>query len=247
MKHLLTLNLFLVLLATVSLAAEPAQPAAPAPANQPGRIIQTVRPLFPPAMKHNAVRHGSVLMLLEVAPSGQLADVLVTAYTQREFADEALRVARLWQYEAARVDGEPTTTFIPVSIKFELEGVLIVAPRESGPAPSREQPESYAYEAREMQQLDRIPTPVKVVEPVYPQDWARNGVTGKITVDFYIDETGRVRMASCASGTNAQLAGLALGAVRGWEFTPPTSGGRPVLVKARQVFSFVEGAPAKGT
>lgn len=87
---------------------------------------------------------------------------------------------------------------------------------------------------------------MKVVPPSYPQEWASRGLTGPVTVNFYIDETGRVRMASCPAGTNSQLAHPALEAVRGWEFNPPTSGGRPVLVYARQVFNFL-GKPADTT
>jgi TonB family protein len=242
MKTLFTLCSLLFLAPFGMRAAE-----SDAPADGSGRVIQTVQPRFPQSMIHHAVRHGNVRMLLEITPEGRLSDALVTAFTREEFAEEARRVVQLWRYEPARVDGQPVTTIINLSFRFELEGVLIVAPTVSDTAEARARREQFEYEAKELRQIDRIPTPVKVVAPAYSLDLARRGTDGKIAVDFYIDETGHVRMASCPPGTNEQLASLALSAVKGWVFTPPTSSGRPVLVKARQVFDFVPAAAPNGT
>lgn len=244
MKTFLTLCSLLGLLALASRGAEEIVPVSAEPGVNAGRIIQTVRPQFPLVLMRNAVRQGQVLLLLEVAPSGQLADVLVTAYTREEFADEVRRVLPLWRYEPARVAGQPVATIMALSVRFELEGVLITAPQVSDTAEARARHEKFSYEAKNLRQIDRIPTPVKVVAPAYPPEWARRGLSGKIDVNFYIDESGRVRMASCPPGTDDRLAGLALSAVKEWQFTPPSADGRPVLVSARQVFNFVEGAPA---
>ena len=57
-------------------------------------------------------------------------------------------------------------------------------------------PDSEAYSACTLAQLDRIPNPTKIVNPVYPTQMARSSSGGHIHVEFYIDETGRVRMPS---------------------------------------------------
>jgi TonB family protein len=67
---------------------------------------------------------------------------------------------------------------------------------------------------------------------------ARKGVHGRVSVDFYIDETGVVRMPAVSPRDNIELTALSLEALRQWRFEPPTRNGKPVLVKASQVFSF---------
>jgi TonB family protein len=59
-----------------------------------------------------------------------------------------------------------------------------------------------------------------------------------VVVDFYIDETGAVRMPYVTGRPHTLLANLAVDAVRQWKFEPPTRNGTPVLVHARQVFHF---------
>jgi len=64
---------------------------------------------------------------------------------------------------------------------------------------------------------------------------------GKVSVEFYIDETGRVRMPSVDLETNEayeDLSATAIAAVGQWQFEPPTVKGRPVLVVAHQDFTF---------
>ena len=109
-------------------------------------------------------------------------------------------------------------------------------------------PGIYTYSACRLSQLDRIPTPTKVVEPGVPL--AAKNMTEKlvVTVHFYIDEQGRVRMPAVdrASSQSAEpFAAEALAAVTQWQFEPPLSHGRPVLVAARQDFNFTPGKDVK--
>ena len=86
-----------------------------------------------------------------------------------------------------------------------------------------------------MRDFDRIPVPLHTVTPAYPKELAAQG---DVTVEFYIDEQGAVRMPSVIGGPPRLLAELAVDSVRQWKFEPPTSKGRPVLVCVRQVFRF---------
>jgi TonB family protein len=78
------------------------------------------------------------------------------------------------------------------------------------------------------------------VNPVYPNQLAKGG-GGRVSVGFYIDEQGRVRMPSVSIETNEaneELAAAAVTAVSQWQFETPTCKSRPVLVLAQQEFSF---------
>jgi TonB family protein len=66
----------------------------------------------------------------------------------------------------------------------------------------------------------------------------KKGVRGKVTVDFYITEEGVVRLPSVSPYDDSQLTALAIEALRQWKFEPPTRNGKPILVKASQVFNF---------
>jgi outer membrane biosynthesis protein TonB len=67
---------------------------------------------------------------------------------------------------------------------------------------------------------------------------ADKGVKGQVTVEYYIDETGAVRMPAVSADDNPILGALTVIAIGQWKFTPPTSRGKGVLVKASQVFDF---------
>ena len=84
------------------------------------------------------------------------------------------------------------------------------------------------------------------MNPVYPNQLARSSLGGHIHVEFYIDETGRVRMPSVSRETDEAseaLSSAAITAVAQWQFDPPTVKGRAVLVLAQQDFNFKPASP----
>jgi len=241
MKPTATLLTLLGLLAPCLRGTETITASTPDATSRPFRIITAEPAHFPFDMYNRAVRQGTVRLMLDVDATGKLVDLLVTSASQTSFAVEAERVARLWKFEPTVEQGRPIGTLVGVTFNFEVSGVIVTELKYDGASrlAALAGPEKPDYEAVELKQLDRIPTPVKLVSPDYPQEWANRGITGRIVVDFYIDETGKARMASCPAGTDPRLAGIALTAVRHWEFTPPTLKGQPVLVRAQQVFQFL--------
>ena len=60
-----------------------------------------------------------------------------------------------------------------------------------------------------------------------------------VTVEFYIDEQGTVRMAAVPRESAGDVyAAAAVAAVEQWRFEPPLRKGEPVLVLAQQEFKF---------
>ncbi|MFT3782908.1 MAG: TonB family protein [Nibricoccus sp.] len=215
-----------------------ADTTASAPAGEKRfKIIQTAHPLYPTRMLHEGISTGSVRVVLQVNASGQLVDHLFVAYTRRAFADEVLRVVKKWKFEPAYSNGEPVDTVVDLAFNFEVNGVLLVE-RFGCDLPVFDAFREYEYTACNLKNLDQIPTPVNIVNPTYPKDWVDKGIVGKVAIDFYIDETGKVRFAAAPAGSNEMLAGIAVAAVNKWQFAPPTRKGRPVLVHAQQVFDF---------
>lgn len=216
-------------------AAEPVAPLL----NAPWKIHQTSKPIYPPRLMQNAVTHGEARVRVSIDANGKLLDALVLAYTHREFGDEALRAVKAWRYEPGLENGEPIGVVGDITFAFEASGTVAVvnhSPLRDGEI----EPEKSAmtYGAERTQNLDRIPTPTHVVPPIYPKEWSDKGVTGMATVEFYIDESGQARIPVVVSADQPMLGGSAAAAVSQWRFEPPTRHGKPVLVRAQQVFTF---------
>lgn len=234
-----TMKTFLALFSLIMLTSGVAS-AVEKPAAQSGsrfKIIQTTPAVYPIRMLNDGVSSGAARVVLHIDSEGKLADSLVVAYTRRAFAEEVMRVIKRWKFEPAYDKGEAIETVLELTFNFEVNGVLLVQ-RFGVDTSMLELEHGYEYQACSLKKLDRIPTPVSIVSPTYPKEWADQGIAGKVVIDFYIDETGKVRFPAAPDGSNPRLAGIAVAAVSKWQFAPPTRKGQPVLVHAQQIFAF---------
>jgi TonB family protein len=208
---------------------------------QPVRIIQTLEAKFPTEATARGIRTGEVHAVLLVDADGKLADCLVTAYTQPEFAVELLNAVRNWEYEPAMQKGEPASQRIQIIFRFDQRGAIVsmlpamyIAARMNNLVGEKLQPlVSLASE------LDRIPAAIVQVSPVHPGKMrGAAGQNGTAQIDFYIDAEGRPRMPVAMKATHAAYAAAAAEALMQWRFEPPTVGGRPVNVRMVQEFLF---------
>ncbi len=192
---------------------------------------------YPPSMTFEAIYSGEARVAISVDETGKLTDSLVTAYTNRAFADAALAAVKRWRYQPALVDGRPCAARSNIVFEFRDRGVIIQA------LPSaiaryaffRMLDEHFVYQPCLLRDLDKIPVPAKVVPPLVSSIDASK----EITVEFYIDEEGRVRMPAVAKeSVDDVCAAAAVRAVEQWQFEPPLRRGRPVLVLAQQKFNF---------
>ena len=216
-----------------------AQMGSQIPVWQSLKIIQTVEPIFPYLLTQQAVTKGEAHVTINTDADGKLTEWLVVGYSRPEFADAVVAAIKQWKFEPAQLHGIPVGTTIEIFFYFEAKGVVVsttAIDQLEGILAFAEG--RHAYRPCSLRQLDRIPTPLVSVKPLYSDELAKKGVRGKVTVDFYITEKGEVRMPSVSPYDNSQLTALALDALRQWKFEPPTRNGNPVLVKASQVFNF---------
>lgn len=211
------------------------------------RVTKQEVPVFPFELVQLGVREGKALIGFSVDANGQIDECFPIAYTHKEFADVSVAAVRRWKFEPARIGGEPVGASSQVTVNFETQGPTVVS-LTGGEALAlwmnslhRDAP---GYFPRTLRELDRIPTPVATPAPAYSHEFVTRGHVGTVTVDFYIDEAGAVRLPSTESTEDPQLAALAITALRQWKFEPPRCQGRPVLVKASQVFRFLPNADA---
>lgn len=220
---------------------------APAGALVPPQIIQTVEPRYPLDMERIGITSGKVELVVKVDSAGKLEDVLVTAYTKRRFADEATRAVRQWTFEPASDEGTPVGWVRAIEINFIDEGAMVVlngseyAGMHSRSFVNGYDEEAFEYHACSLRDLDAIPVPRHVVPPA----GSLQAGSAPVEVDFYIDEEGHVRAPVAKGSANAAFANAAVDAVSQWQFEPPTSNGKPVLVRAIQTFTVKPASPPK--
>jgi len=204
------------------------------------KIFQTVTPVFPRELPELGFLRGEARVAIAIDETGKLTDWLVVGYSHRRFAAESVEAIKQWRFEPARVQGKPVSVQIELLINFETSGVVISCDVNTAMErytntlfQSRE-----AYQPCTMKEIDRIPTPRNAMSPTYSKTLVQEGVHGTVVVDFFIDETGTVRMPAIQRSDYDELSSLAIAAIQQWKFDPPTRQGVPVLVRAKQVFHF---------
>ena len=218
-----------------------AQTSMTSPERQSLKILQTVTPVFPMELPEQGYMEGEARIAIAVDETGKLTDWLIVGYTHRRFADESVNAIKQWEFEPARVQGKPVSVQTELLISFETSGVVISS-SDVGSAVQRYTNRLFqyrgAYRPCTMKEIDRIPTPQNAVSPMYGDTLAKKGVQGTVTIEFFIDETGALRMPAVLSADYDELASLAVAAIQQWKFESPTRKGVPVMVRAKQVFHF---------
>ncbi len=242
-QQMKTLGPTLSLLAILTTASPlTAQLANPSDRVQSLRAIETMLPVYPYELVQLGVREGEVRVAISVDKYGKIDDCLAVAYTHPEFARVTIAAIKRWKFEPARYLGQPIAAATEIAVKFAVEGTVVVSltPLESLNlriyAMFNNNPN--AYRPRTLSELDRIPTPIAAPPPGYPERLTHPGASGQVTVSFYIDESGTVRLPSVDVTEDPELASAAIDALRNWKFEPPTCKGHPVLVRASQRFNF---------
>ena len=209
------------------------------------QINQTVEPVFPPRLMQIGVTEGMVRVAINTDAQGKLVEMLVVGYTRPEFADATVAAIKQWQFGPARLRGDAVGTTVELLFQFEARGVVVSTCSFNDVVEKRVNDiigVHYVYQPCSLAELDRIPTPIVAAKPQYPAELAEKGVKGNVTVEFYIDETGAIRVPAVSLKDDSQLSALAVTALRQWKFEPPTRNGRPVLVRASQLFNFGPGS-----
>lgn len=194
-------------------------------------------PLDPAVLNYLEAR---ATFMITVDANGTLTDTLVVYYTDPAFEQAARYALARWTFVPARLNGRPISAVKEVTFNFERHGIVVVSQSVGELVDSqfrRAFPNSNSYRAYGVGEIDGKLTAVHVVSPHYSEELARR-TSGTVTLVYYVDEQGRVRMPVTVNEADPELADLALDAVRQWQFEPPMRGGLPVLVRVRQDIQF---------
>jgi TonB family protein len=176
---------------------------------------------------------------VSVDAEGRLVDHLVVAYTNKAFIASAVSAVKAWTYEPAKVRGRARASRVDLVFSFKAD---LVATVQSSAVNFLQDlfGERYEFRPSLLRDLDHIPTPVHVVTPTIPNGVLAEGEERVVTVEFYIDQEGKVRIPAVSrEDADDRLAAVAVTAVEQWRFEPPVRKGSAVLVLAQQDFHFM--------
>jgi TonB family protein len=232
-------RLSLSLLALVALGPAVAAGQAETKGIQPLRIIQTIEAQFPLSLDTMTTARGEASVLINVDARGRLVDWLVISYTQKAFADEAVRVLKEWSFEPARREGEPIAIRSTVTFTFQADRKVmsVLATEFFDNFIRSRRGEPVISQVCRPEQLDQPLQIVKTSQPRYtPVAKSPAGGRDRVLLDFYVDETGRPRMPVVIHASDLLFAAAAVDALDEWRFASPTRGGQPIAVHAQQEF-----------
>ena len=81
--------------------------------------------------------------------------------------------------------------------------------------------------------LENKPMPRRQGSPRYPPSARRQGLQGRVTAEFIIDEKGDVMQVTITRSSDPVFEKPTIDAIRGWKFTPGEKGGRKVKTRTR--------------
>lgn len=202
--------------------------------------MQTFEPQVRPSFDQPVPTYGEVRLVINVDDSGKLIDLLPISYSHPAYYNAAVEALKEWQYEPAKKNGETIGVRQQLVFNFESRGqVVSLTTLEAASALLHNLNEhsevKCIYRGAE---LDALPKPTKVVQPLWVPAMENQAPGAGVLVDFYIDETGHPRMPTVSGYTDPSLALTAVHALGQWEFSVPTRRGRPVVAHASQWFAF---------
>jgi TonB family protein len=78
---------------------------------------------------------------------------------------------------------------------------------------------------------------LKAVQPIYPPEAMRNYITGDVRIEADVDKQGHIGAMKILLGPK-QFRQVAMDALKQYEYTPATQGGKPVASKVTVTIKF---------
>lgn len=239
-----TITRYLVRLAWSCAALIAAGTAAGEPVSFPASIkgisvLETEPASVPRSLYRTGVNAGWTKVAVGVDENGQLLDALVLGYSNQAYADATLAALHKWKFRPASVRGKPIPSVTQLFFNYShVSGTAQVVLLDGMDYMRQSNSQGAVNKLFRLDELDRIPIPLHLVSPAYSDENIRQHAGKKAIVDFYIDETGKVRLPTLYYADDSEVARLALAAVAQWTFEPPTHHGNAVITRARQEFVF---------
>lgn len=199
----------------------------------PPKTVALVLPIYPYALLREKQK-GKARITLLINAEGKVAMSKVVEADRPEFGYALQAAAEQFEYLPALKDGQPTNTVLTFEQEFRMYDERLVGdPERTALALERKHPERILKAA----DLDERLKPTITRMPMFPRG-ERQLDAGTAVVEFLVDQEGRVVLPRVVSTSDPQFGYAAVQAVSAWHFKPPTSKGKPGVVRVSVPIDF---------
>ena len=203
-----------------------------------------VNPVFPYAPLFGD-RNGRAAVLLAVGPAGDVVQAEVVEATLPEFGLAFVAAAETFRFDPALKDGHPVQAVLRLEQEFSSHAGNEIVTDADLSLLKREKKGSGSIVGAN--QLDAPLKPLSRRPPVFPLALRGKVDRGEARIELLVDEEGRARLPRIVEASDPAFGYAAAQAAAQWLFGPPTSGGKPAVVRVIVPFIFKIETPAMET
>lgn len=236
-------QLFCHALLALSAALGPLFEATAQPPDQPVKVTHRYEPNYPGPALTRGISQGYAKVYFWVDEIGRASDYVVVAHNGEWFGDALLKALPNWHFEPKIENGGPVGSVYSVEWHFHPDqavqlNVMQAADKKFKKGEVRDEVKVLPVDPAELDS----PLALQEVYPIYVDKKDFDRVV--LDVEFFVDETGAVRLPRLLSGGDARDK-AALERFRKWKFEQPTKNGEPVPVSLHKtiVVPVVETGP----
>ena len=210
-------------------------------------IKVTREPIFPLRLKTEGYTKGSATLQLVVDQFGELRDALMIEATHPAFGKAVLDVIYKWKFGVPKINGEAVAMVQNLQVHFEASGSVLSYSTGANVGPmglfDRMTRGISVYRIASIDEIDSIPLPIHIEKPLFPVEMLKGEIVQKAVFEFYIDESGNVRIPTLRENESTEtieesLLVITQDALMQWKFQAPTRNGKPVVVRVAQPITF---------
>jgi len=179
-------------------------------------VVKDVKPNYTPDAMRRRVQ-GLVGMSCVVKADGNVGGCTVTRPLDDALDQEAVRVAKQWQFKPGTKDGKPVAVEVSIEMSFTM----------------RENPTVFKPGAGVSS-----PLVIREVKPEYPADVMREGIQGTVELEGVVQIDGTIDNIRVTRRLDDRLDHEAIKALGDWRFRPGQKDGQAVRVRISIEMSF---------
>jgi TonB family protein len=208
------------------------------------RLAKFVLPEFPDSVRLAGNTRGVVTVAIGRDGEGRVTDVLVLDSSHVRLTQTTVEAVQQWKFVLPANPAPNGREIVPiVRFLFTSKGVTMVSALTGSLASKdRDVNENAPVILPSFADLDPPPKPINHPMPRFSGATAGRVAGGSVTVKFFVDQTGKVRVPIIVDCTVPELGQAALAAVEQWRFEPPRIAGHETIVLETETLTF---GPAK--
>lgn len=201
--------------------------------DHPGAIRGVVAPVYPYALRRDNVR-GAARATIAIDDEGRMTAIKIVEADRPEFGLAVASALAAFTFDPAYREGKP----VPFLLTYKHDFARQHFPQDNSDALLRWEKTAPA-KILSSTALDVPLTTIARRDPIFPLMAPENVTSGEARVEFLVDEAGQVRLPRIVSASRDEFGYAATQAVSRWQYEPPKKGGKPVVVRVEQAFSFM--------